>query len=378
MSSTAAELDVGSAQARVVSAPFGRDVKRAMRRLAIRRLLLSGLLLAIGLGAAWYGYRWWTVGRFIESTDDAYVGGEVTVIAPKVAGLIAEVAVTDNQAVHAGDLLVKLDDRDYRAALAKATGAVAAQQAALANLDATRRLQESMIAQAEAEVAAAEAEVARSRSDVERYRRLASDQWASLQRFQQADADNRKAIAAADKARAALAAAQRRLDVIDTQKQEAQAALAQAVADRDLAQLNLGFTELRAPIDGTIGNRSARTGAYATVGAQLISLVPARGLWVDANFKESQLAHIRPGLPASIEADVLPGQVFHGHVASLAPATGAQFSVLPPENATGNFTKIVQRVPVRILLDGDASMLGSLRPGLSVTAGVDKRGEGAL
>ncbi len=366
--STAVELDAGPAQLRVVATPPRRDL-----RPAIRRLVLSGLVFAVALGAAWYGHQWWTVGRYIETTDDAYVGGEVTVIAPKVAGLIAAVAVTDNQAVRAGDLLVKLDDRDYRAALAKATAAVAARQAALANLDATRRLQEAMVAQADAEIAAADAEVERSQFDTIRYRRLASDQYASVQRSQQADADNKKAIAAADKARAALAAAQRRLDVIDTQKQQAQAALAQAVADHDLAQLNLGYTELRAPIDGTVGNRSARPGAYAMVGAQLISLVPADGLWVDANFKESQLAHIRPGLPVSIEADVLPGQVFHGHVASLAPATGAQFSVLPPENATGNFTKIVQRVPVRILLDGDASKLGRLRPGLSVTAGVDRR-----
>ena len=233
-----------------------------------------------------------------------------------------------------------------------------------------------MIAQAEAEVTAADAEVARSQFDVARYHHLASDQYASVQRFQQADADNKKAIAAAAKARAALAAAQRKLDVIDTQKQQTQAALAEAIAERDLAQLNLGYTELRAPVDGAVGNRSARTGAYAMVGAQLISLVPAHGLWVDANFKESQLAHIRPGLPAAIEADVLPGQVFRGHVASLAPATGAQFSVLPPENATGNFTKIVQRVPVRILLDDSASTLGSLRPGLSVTAGVDEHPSG--
>jgi membrane fusion protein (multidrug efflux system) len=145
------------------------------------------------------------------------------------------------------------------------------------------------------------------------------------------------------------------------------------MAERDLARLNLGYTDLRAPIDGTVGNRSARAGAYAMVGAQLMSLVPASGLWVDANFKENQLAHLRPGMPATITADVLPGEVFRGHVVSLAPATGAQFSVLPPENATGNFTKIVQRVPVRIVLDGDAAVLGSLRPGLSVTADVDER-----
>jgi membrane fusion protein (multidrug efflux system) len=161
--------------------------------------------------------------------------------------------------------------------------------------------------------------------------------------------------------------------VIDTQKQQAMAALAGASADRDTAQLNLGYTELRAPIDGLVGNRSARNGAFASVGAQLISLVPAHGLWIDANFKEGQLARMRAGMPVRIDADVLPGEVFHGHVASLAPATGAVFSVLPAENATGNFTKIVQRVPVRVLLDGDAATLGVLRPGLSVTARVDER-----
>jgi membrane fusion protein (multidrug efflux system) len=337
------------------------------------RLALAGAALLVGLGAAWYAHDWWTVGRFIESTDDAYVGGEITVIAPKVAGFIVEVAVTDNQAVHAGDLLAKLDDRDYRAALAKAAASVVERQATLANLDATRRLQEATVAQVKAEVAAADAEVARAQFDVVRYRQLATNHFASTQRFQQADADHKKGLAAAERTRAAVAAAQRQLDVIDTQKQQAQATLAQAVAERDLAQLNVSYTELRAPIDGTVGNRSARSGAFATVGAQLMSVVPASGLWVDANFKESQLAGMRPGLEATIAADVLPGSAFHGHVASLAPATGAQFSVLPPENATGNFTKIVQRVPVRILLDGDASMLGRLRPGLSVTAEVDQR-----
>jgi membrane fusion protein (multidrug efflux system) len=251
---------------------------------------------------------------------------------------------------------------------------VAAQQASLANLDAQRRLQEAMIAQAETDIAAANAEVDRARYDIERYRQLATDRFASAQRLQQADADHKKALAAAARARAALTASRRQLDVIDTQKQQVQAALAQALAARDLTRLDVEHTALRAPIDGTVGNRSARVGAYATIGAQLLSLVPARGLWVDANFKENQLARIRPGSPASVEADILPGEVFHGHVASLAPATGAQFSVLPPENATGNFTKIVQRVPVRILLDGDASALGRLRPGLSVTAWVDERG----
>ena len=346
---------------------------RTRPRLSRKRLLIMGAAGLAALGAAWVGHDYWTHGRFIESTDDAYVGGDVTLIAPKVAGFIATVAVTDNQAVHAGDLLVQLDDRDYRAALAKASAAVAGQQATLANLAAARRLQQAVIAQAQAETGATAAEITRTHYDVDRYQALSQAQFASAQRYQQADADSRKAVAADQKARATLEAATRQLDVIDTQLQQVQAGLAGAVAERDMAQLNLGYTELRAPIDGTIGNRSARTGAYATVGAQLIALVPARGLWVDANFKENQLATMRPGQAATIEADVLPGEVFHGHVASLAPATGAQFSVLPAENATGNFTKIVQRVPVRITLDGDADVLGRLRPGLSVTAEVDRR-----
>src|SRR5271169_5825050 len=200
--STVAELDISSAEARVVSAPANRDLRRVIRRLDLRRFGLFGLALLIGLGATWYGQQWWTVGRFIESTDDAYVGGDVTVIAPKVAGFIAEVAVSDNQAVHAGDLLIKLDDRDYRAAFAKAVAAVAAQEAALANLAATRRRQDATIAEAKAEIAAADAEAARTQFDVARYRQLASDQYASTQRLQQADADHKKAVAAADKTRA--------------------------------------------------------------------------------------------------------------------------------------------------------------------------------
>jgi membrane fusion protein (multidrug efflux system) len=251
---------------------------------------------------------------------------------------------------------------------------VAAQQAALANLTATRHLQEAIIAQAQAVITSADAEIERTREDQTRYRHLQQLSAVSLQESQKADADYKDAMATGVKARAALAASQRQLDVIDSQTQQAQAALAQADADRDVAELNLSYTELRAPMDGTVGNRSARPGSYATIGAQLMSLVPARGLWVDANFKESQLARMHAGQPVIVEADVLPGQVFRGRVASLAPATGAVFSVLPAENATGNFTKIVQRVPVRILLDGDASALGRLRPGLSVVAKVDMRG----
>jgi membrane fusion protein (multidrug efflux system) len=343
-------------------------VKWTLKRLSISAAAGFGTLALAG-----FGVHWWTVGRFIESTDDAYVGGDVTVIAPKVAGFIVEIAVHDNQAVKAGELLVKLDDRDYRAALARAEGSVAGEEAQLANLEAIRQLQESVIAEARAQISAADAEIVRARDDAIRFRELSTHSAASVQTYQKAQADYEEAVAGGEKARAAFSAAERRLQVIDTERLKTQAALAVAIADRDTARLNLGYTELRAPIDGTVGNRSARIGALATVGAQLLALVPAHGLWVDANFKESQLAGMRPNQPVRIKADVFPHEAFRGHVASLAPATGAQFSVLPAENATGNFTKIVQRVPVRILLDGEASSLGHLRPGLSVTAYVNER-----
>ena len=338
-----------------------------------RRLALYAAGAAAVLAAGILTHHWFTVGRFLQSTDDAYVGGDVTVIAPKVAGFIEQVAVTDNQAVHAGDVLVRLDDRDYRAALARAEAAVAGQQATLANLDATLKLQQAVIDEARASIVAANAETVRAREDKVRFDRLSPQGAVSVESTQKADADYAQAAAAADRSRAALAAAQRQADVIGTQQQQARAALAQAVAERDLAQLNLDYTQVRAPVDGVVGNRSARTGAYAAIGSQLLAIVPARGLWVDANFKESQLRAMRPGQPVTIEADVLPGETLHGHVQSLSPATGAQFSVLPAENATGNFTKIVQRVPVRIALDGEASQLGRLRPGLSVTVAVDQR-----
>jgi membrane fusion protein (multidrug efflux system) len=334
---------------------------------------LAGAGLAVLIGAAWFGHHYWTVGRYIETTDDAYVGGDVTALAPKVGGLIARVAVGDNQAVRAGDLLVKIDDRDYRAALAKAQAAVAGDQAMLVNLDASRTLQLALIDEARADVASAIAQTVLARDNQVRYRVLAATQAGSVKSWQTADAAYAQATAAVQKAQAGLVAAQAQLAVIDTQKQQANAVLAGAAADLDNAQLNLGYTEIRSPVDGTVGNRSAHPGGYATVGAQLAAIVPVNGLWVDANFKEDQLAHMRVGEAVTIWADVLPGQRFSGRVASLAPATGAVFSVLPAENATGNFTKIVQRVPVRVVLDGDASQLGRLRPGLSVTAEVDTR-----
>jgi membrane fusion protein (multidrug efflux system) len=328
---------------------------------------------AAGVAVALYGAHWWTAGRFVVDTDDAYVGGDITVIASKVPGYIQIVAVTDNQAVHKGDLLVKIDDRDYRAAVERADAAVAAQEAALRNLDAVERLQHSNIAQARAGLSAAEAETTRSRLDDERYRQLVVRAAVSVESAQRAAATFQTARAATDRASAAVRGAQQQLDVIATQRHQLEAALAQARAEADAARLNLSYTELRAPVDGVVGNRRARPGSYAAAATQMLVVVPAHGLWVDANFKEDQLARMRVGQEVDVRADILPGRAFKGHVSSLAPATGAQFSVLPPENATGNFTKIVQRVPVRVTLDGADGDLGVLRPGLSVTARIDTK-----
>ncbi|WP_416424071.1 HlyD family secretion protein [Pseudomonas sp. App30] len=339
----------------------------ASRKQALR---LGVLTLAV-LGALAYAGHWWLAARFIEDTDDAYVGADVTVISAKVPGYITDVAVQDNQFVKAGDLLARIDVRDYRTALAKADGAVAAQQATLVNLDATEQLQQAVINQARAQIDAADAEAQRAGDDHARYQTLVRSQAVSVESAQRADATWKTARADRARAEAGLQAARRQLDVIDSQRGQARAALQQAQAERDQAQLNIGYTELRAPVDGYVGNRRARVGAYAAAGSQLISVVPAKGLWIDANFKEDQLARMQVGQGVSIRADILPGRVFHGHIDSLAPATGAQFSVLPPENATGNFTKIVQRVPVRVRLDSSDAEFGALRPGLSVTARVD-------
>jgi membrane fusion protein (multidrug efflux system) len=346
----------------------------AVRGLPWKRVLavLAGFAALAGLALA--GQRWWSEGRFMEDTDDAYVGADVVVLRPRVAGYIVEEHAADNQPVRKGDLLLRIDDRDYRARVARAESLVAAQRALLGNLDAARLQQGAVIEQAHAGVLASDAETARARDDEARYRGLAQKEAVSVQSAQRADADYKQARANTRKAQASQLAAERELGVIGSRRRQAEAALAEAEAGLELARIDLAYTEVRSPIDGVVGNRRARGGAYAQAGEQLLSIVPARGLWVDANFKESQLARLRPGQRAEIAADALPGRVFHGRIQSLAPATGAQFSVLPPENATGNFTRIVQRVPVRILLDDADSALGRLRPGLSVVATVDARG----
>jgi membrane fusion protein (multidrug efflux system) len=331
------------------------------------------LALAAAMGASWYGYDWWMNGRFIESTDDAYVGGNVTAISPHVAGFIAEIAVTDNQYVQAGQLLVRLDSRDVQAVADHAEAVLQQRKATLASLRARYVLQQSTIQQAAADLDAKSAQATFAKEEAERYRALVLTSAGSRQDAQRTLALDQQARSAVVSSQAGLEAAKQQLAVLDAQITEAVAAVAQAEADLRTARLNLGYAEIRSPIDGYIGNRAAQVGAYVAEGAYLLTVIPAHGLWIDANFKEDQLERMEPGQSAIIVADVTPGHVFHGHVLSLAPGTGAIFSVIPPENATGNFTKIVQRVPVRIELDDGDATLGRIRPGLSIVASVDTR-----
>lgn len=349
-------------------APVRRGSALSARRLGVLALILAGCA-----GAAWYGYGWWTVGRFMEVTDDAYVGGDVTTISPHAAGFVTEILVADNAHVQAGQVLVRLDTRDYRAALARTQAAVAARMAAAEGLRAQLVLQRSMVAQAGAELDATVARAAFTRIDGARYATLASTNAGSRQEAERTHVADQEAQARWAAARAALDAARLRIGVLDAQVSEADAAAAGARADLQRASLDLGYTEIRAPVEGYVGNRAAHLGAFVAEGSYLLSIIPAHGLWVDANFKEDQLAPMLAGQAAQLSVDGAPGVVFHGSVLSVAPGTGAIFSVIPPENATGNFTRIVQRVPVRIALDAADGTLSRLRPGLSVTVSVDTR-----
>lgn len=330
----------------------------------------AAVILALG-----YGTWWWQNGRYIESTDDAYIGGDISAISSKVSGYIQHIAIQDNMAVKKGELLVQLDNRDYQLAVKKAQSEVTAQQAALADIMATQQLQQAKIAGESAAVNAAKATTVKTANDNQRYSALAASSAVSAQLRDNALADYRRASAEEHKAQADKVVAERQLEVLTARQQQAEAALAQAQTNLDLARLNLSYTEIRAPFDGIVGNRRAWSGSFVSSGSHLLSLVPSQGLWVDANFKENQLAHIQPGQVATIVADALPGHTFKGHVLSVSPATGARFSILPTENATGNFTKIVQRVPVRIALDQEDTQLPVLRPGLSVVVSVAEKSQ---
>lgn len=342
-------------------------------RTAIRRVALA-IGTAAGLAAAAnFGWQWWTIGRFQQTTDDAYLQADYTAIAPKVSGYIADVLITDNQHVTAGQVLARIDSRDYATALKQANAAVAAARDSVANLSAQLALQQLVVDQAVANLHADSAAWTFARQDERRYAALVRTGAGTVQREEQAEATLRESTARLEHDRAALLAAQQKIAVLKTQRDTAASVLEQKRAAEHQARLNLGYTTITAPITGVVGKRLLRVGQYVQAGTQLMAIVPLRTVYVVANFKETQLTDVRAGQPAAVEVDTFSGKRIRGHVVSLAPASGLEFALLPPDNATGNFTKIVQRIPVKIGLDPDTPLLGLLRPGMSVEVSVDTK-----
>ncbi|MGY3235009.1 membrane fusion protein (multidrug efflux system) [Bradyrhizobium sp. USDA 4448] len=347
-------------------------IRLAPSRQAIRRAALA-FAAALGVaGATAYGHYYLTAGRYLEATDDAYVKADTTIIAPKISGYVAEVLVTDNEPVKAGQLLARIDDRDLRTALNQAKADVAASEATVKNIDAQIELQEPLIQQQAAEVDATEASLKFAQQERARYDELMKSGSGTIQRAQQTDAALRSQTAQLQQGKAGLLAANKKIGILATQRAQAVAQLDRARAVEHQSALNLSYTQITAPVDGTVGARTLRIGQYVQAGTQLMAVVPLDAVYVVANFKETQLTHVRNGQPVELRVDGFHSTRLKGHVDSLSPASGLEFALLPPDNATGNFTKIVQRVPVKIVLD-DQSLNGLLRPGMSAEPTVNTK-----
>jgi membrane fusion protein (multidrug efflux system) len=358
----------------VVSGENVKQVDEPVARTGSRRRVL---LLSIGaiavVAAVIYGVRWWTVGRFIESTDDAYLQADSVTIAPKVSGYVAEVFVTDNQAVTAGQPLVRLDRRQYQAVLEQANANIAARKADIERGAAELLQQQANIAQARAQLQGARSAETHAIEEVKRYEPLVATGAETNEKL--ADLVNARNQAAATVAAdvAAVEASQRQPATTQAQIEQARAQLQASEASFRQAQLDTQDTVISSTLAGRVGDRSVRVGQYAQPGTRLMTIVPVQDVYLVANFKETQIGLMRAGQPATIHVDALSGTDLHGTVVSFSPGTGSQFALLPPQNATGNFTKIVQRVPVRIHIDAGQETRAVLVPGLSVTVRVDTR-----
>jgi len=336
-------------------------------------LIVAALVaLAVVIG----GTIWWLGTQRWETTDNAFVQADTTLVSPQVSGYVVEVLVADNQKVEAGQILVRLDDADARARLAEAEANLQALIAAVGNVDARAAQEQAMIASRATSVEQARAQADLASAQVDRYGTLAEQGWVSQQRIQTEEAGAATARAAVAQAQAALVAEQRTAAVLGSTREQSLAAVEQARAAVDQARTALDRTVIRAPVAGVVGARSVRAGQSVSPGTQLLSIVPLGDTYVVANFKETQLDHLRLGQTVEITADAFPGQTLTGRIDSFAPATGSEFALIPVENATGNFTKITQRVPVRIVVERAEGRTVSLRPGLSVEVRVDLKSPG--
>jgi membrane fusion protein (multidrug efflux system) len=339
----------------------------------LKKTLLLASAVAVVAAASYFGHSYWTVGRFLVSTDDAYIKADNSSVAPKVSGYLKTVLVGDNQSVKAGQVVAVIDDADYLTVLEQARADVAAAKATVAAKKAALNTQQYVIAAASASVDIDRATQTFSAQNDKRYKKLAIDRIAPVQTAEQASSVLAANQATTARDIASLEAAKTQVDLLQAELAQAEAALSHSQALQHQAELNLSYATVIAPIDGVVGNRTLRTGQYVQAGTQLMTIVPTQASYIVANYKETQLTDVRPGQSVNIEIDTFPGQIYHGRVDSIAPASGQEFALLPPDNATGNFTKVVQRIPVRIVLDPSAATSGLLRPGMSVQPSIDTR-----
>ena len=357
-------------------APQAQDKPSPLKNPKVRWTLTSiGLLVLVAL-LAWLAY-YLTTGRYLQQTNNAYLQADAVAVAPRINGYVTEVLVQDNQWVKAGAPLVKIDPRTYRATLDQAEAVIAVREADIAAASAGVEGNQSQLLQARTQLRAAEATLRFARAEVARFGPLAASGADTHEHLESVKHDLERAQAQYDAARAQISGAESQLQAGQAQLAQARAALKQAQADAAQAEVAFEDTVLSARIDGRIGNKTAQVGQFVGAGTRLMTVVPLQSLYLSANFKETQLGRMRPGQPARIEVDALPGTTLHGTVESISPGTGSQFALLPPQNATGNFTKVVQRIPVRIRIEADARTRTILVPGMSVEVTVDTREDSA-
>ena len=361
------------ASARAVGPSPAASAPTATASRSGRKAIFAGVGLLALAAAGWYGNDYWVAGRFMVSTDDAYVSANTTTLAAKVSGYVSQILVEDNSPVHAGDLVARIDDGDYRLAVDSARAKAATQQATLQRFDRQIAAQQASVEQARAQIASAVTAQTRARQEFDRQQTLANKDFASRQALEQAVANRDQSDASLKGAQAALAGALANVDVLKAQQTEAARGLDELNTALAKAKRDLSFTEIRAPDDGVIGNRALQPGDFVQTGQRVAALVPLSGVYIDANFKETQLERLRPGQPVAVAVDALPDEKITGVVASVSPASGSVFSLLPPDNATGNFTKIVQRLAVRIHVPASVAERGELRPGMSVVVSINTK-----
>ncbi len=357
-----------------VIAPMTNEARPRPRR--VRKVVLATLLLAALGGGAYKAHDWWTVGRFFVSTDDAYVQADISVLAAKIPGYLAAVPVVNGQMMHRGDVIARIDDGDYRLAAQAAHDKLVTQQAAIARIARQVEAAQAQMLQASAQIDANRADAVRAAADYARQQQLEKVDFVAKARIEQARADRDRTDAAVKGAEASLVAMRANVEVLRAQGKEAEGLAAELRTAEERAARDVAFTTIRAPFDGVIGNKAVEAGAYVSPGSRIAALVPLESVRIDANFKETQVERMHPGQRVHIAVDAYPDRDIVGEVESLSPASGSVFSLLPPDNATGNFTKIVQRLPVRVHVPADIAREGILRPGLSVTVRVDTRETG--